>query len=109
MITDEEHLYGSIRQRMVKLLESIEEPITAEDIASSLDIDVNNVYIHLAHLAKTVRRSSSGKKALLMVPPRCRECGYIFKDLDKPKKPSKCPRCRSERIEHPRFIIRETE
>uniref|UniRef100_A0A7C4NL82 Transcriptional regulator n=1 Tax=Ignisphaera aggregans TaxID=334771 RepID=A0A7C4NL82_9CREN len=94
---------------MVKLLESIEEPITAEDIASSLDIDVNNVYIHLAHLAKTVRRSSSGKKALLMVPPRCRECGYIFKDLDKPKKPSKCPRCRSERIEHPRFIIRETE
>lgn len=109
MIADDEYPYGSIRQRMVKLLESIAEPITAEDIANSLDIDVNDVYIHLAHLAKTVWRSSSGKKALLMVPPRCRKCGYTFKNLDKPKKPSKCPRCRSEWIEHPRFIIRETE
>ncbi|MEM4789267.1 MAG: hypothetical protein QXV06_05695, partial [Ignisphaera sp.] len=106
MVTDGEELDGSIRQRMVKLLESVEEPITAEDIARNLDIDVDDVYIHLAHLAKTVRRLSNGKKALLMVPPMCRRCGYVFKDLDKPKKPSKCPKCKSEWIEHPRFVIR---
>lgn len=109
MVASDEELSSSIRQRMIKLLESVEEPITAEDIARNLDIDVDDVYIHLAHLAKTVRRLSSGKKALLMVPPKCRKCGYVFKDLDKPKKPSKCPRCKSEWIEHPRFAIREIE
>jgi len=40
-----------------------------------------------------------------MVPPTCKTCGYVFKDLDRPKRPSRCPRCRSERISSPLFII----
>ncbi|MEM2810799.1 MAG: transcriptional regulator, partial [Candidatus Korarchaeum sp.] len=43
---------------------------------------------------------------LLMEPPQCRKCGYIFKDLKKPRKPSKCPKCGSEWISPPRFTIR---
>jgi hypothetical protein len=100
---------GSIRQRIIKLLSEATEPMTAEDIARVLDIDVSEVYMHLEHVAKTVRRSSGGEKALLMIPPRCRKCGYVFKDLDKPKKPSRCPRCKSEWIEPPRFIIKSVD
>lgn len=100
---------GSIRQRMLKLLESVDKPMVAEDIAFYLGIETREVYEHLMHIAKTIRRSSNRKKALLMEPPKCRKCGYVFKDLEKPKKPSRCPRCRSEWIEPPKFIIRSIE
>ncbi|HID42001.1 MAG TPA: transcriptional regulator, partial [Pyrodictium sp.] len=46
-----------------------------------------------------------GRAVLYMIPPRCRNCGYVFTDLDSPKKPSKCPMCKSQRIEPPRFYI----
>lgn len=105
----EDYVGGSIRQKIAKLLEEVEAPLSAEDIAYSVGIDVEEVYAHLPHVAKTIRRSSGGRKSLLMVPPRCRKCGYVFKDLDRPKKPSKCPKCRSEWIEPPRFIIRSAE
>lgn len=98
---------GSLRERIAKLLENSREPLTAEDIARFFEIDIDDVYLHLAHIAKSVRRLSRGKKYLFMIPPRCRKCGFLFKDLDKPKKPSRCPRCKSEWIEPPRFTIRE--
>jgi len=56
-------------------------------------------------LARSVYSRSGGGEALLMVPPRCRRYGYVFKDLESPRKPSRCPRCRSEWIEPPRFTI----
>ncbi|MDK6029340.1 transcriptional regulator [Ignisphaera sp. 4213-co] len=101
-----EELYESIRERIAKFLESSEEPVSAEKIANVFDLDVKDVYIHLEHIAKSIRRESGNRKALLMTPPRCRKCGYVFKDLEKPKKPSKCPRCKSEWIEPPKFIVR---
>ncbi len=100
----------SARERIIEVLEKTDHPLTVEEIAALIGMDERNakqIYEHLRHVAKTIRRSSSGRKALLMQPPRCRACGYVFKDLDKPWKPSKCPRCSSERIEPPRFIIKE--
>jgi predicted Zn-ribbon and HTH transcriptional regulator len=97
---------GSIRQRILKLLSESEEPLTAEDIARIFEIDVDEVYEHLEHIAKSVKRLYGGEKALLMLPPRCRKCGYVFKGLEKPKKPSRCPKCKSEWIEPPRFIVK---
>lgn len=102
----EVNIYGSIRERIARFLEESGEPISAEDIARFFDIDIGEVYIHLEHIAKSIRRESNNSRALLMIPPRCRKCGYIFKDLEKPKKPSRCPRCKGERIEPPRFTIK---
>ncbi|MEM0371770.1 MAG: transcriptional regulator [Ignisphaera sp.] len=96
---------GSIRQRIMKLLEATEAPLSAEEIAQIMGIDVYDVYEHLVHIAKTVRRQSGNKKLLLMLPARCRKCGYVFSELDRPRKPSRCPRCRSEWIEPPKFVI----
>ncbi|MEM0027678.1 MAG: transcriptional regulator [Ignisphaera sp.] len=97
--------FESIRERIARLLEEAGKPLSAEEIANIFSLDVKDVYIHLEHIAKSIRRESNNRKALLMMPPRCRKCGYIFKDLEKPRKPSRCPGCKSEWIEPPRFII----
>lgn len=101
----------TIRERIIKLLIESSRPLTAYEIALMLSLDPKTgekeVYEHLKHVAKTVWRRSGGRYALFMEPPRCRNCGYIFKDLREPKKPSKCPRCKSQRIDPPRFKIME--
>jgi len=99
---------GTIRQRIILLLKNSDRPLTVDEIAAEIGIEnPRDVYEHLEHVAKTVRRQSSNRMRLVMVPPRCANCGYVFKDLDKPRKPSRCPRCKSERIEPPRFKIVE--
>jgi hypothetical protein len=45
---------SSIRQRITKMLSEIEEPLTAEDIARMFEIDVNEVYEHLEHIARVL-------------------------------------------------------
>lgn len=53
-----------------------------------------------------VRRSlaSSGAR-LCQEPPRCIECGFAFEARARTKRPSRCPRCSSERLSRPRFWI----
>lgn len=99
------------RERIEDLLKRAGRPLTAEEIISllSLDITSREVYEHIAHIAKSIRARSGGKLVLLMEPPYCRKCGYVFKELDKPKKPSRCPKCKSEWIAPPRFIISEAD
>ncbi len=100
----------TLRERIKKLLIATSTPLTIEEIANELGVErerVKDIYSHLTHIAKTVRRESRGRLILYMVPPICRNCGYVFKNLNKPRKPSKCPKCGSQRIEPPRFIIKE--
>ncbi|MCC6043182.1 MAG: transcriptional regulator [Candidatus Verstraetearchaeota archaeon] len=94
------------REKIIKILRESPQPLTAEDIIAALgaeDLEPKDVYEHLKHVAKTVRRR--GDEVLVMLPPTCRFCGFTFKDLDKPKKPSKCPKCKGERISPPAFKI----
>jgi len=100
----------TIRERIIELLISTEEPLDVRDIAAYLGLDPREadvIYDHLKHVAKTIRRSSGGRLQLVMQPPYCLNCGYVFKDLDRPRKPSKCPKCKSQRIAPPRFKIIE--
>ena len=103
--------FESLRERIIKLLRESREALSVDDILHYFGLRPScrdEVYNHLSHIAKTVRQKSRGSENLIMMPPKCKVCGYIFKDLDKPKKPSKCPKCRSERIEKPRFKIVKT-
>ena len=80
------------REKIIKILRESPQPLTAEDIIAALgseDLKPKDVYEHLKHVAKTVKKRSD--EVLVMLPPTCRSCGFTFKDLDKPKKPSKCP------------------
>ncbi len=101
--------WDTLRERVKKLLLETETPLSAEEIAALLGLgrgETRLVYDALLHVAKTIRRESGGRLLLYMEPPRCQRCGYVFRDLKKPRRPSRCPRCRSERISPPRFIIR---
>ena len=98
----------TLRRRIMKVLEERDEPLTVEDIASILGLDHSYyklIYESITHIAKSIRRLSEGKKILVMRPPYCRNCGYVFKDLRRARKPSRCPKCKSERIAPPAFLI----
>ena len=102
---------GTIREKILRILLETKEPLDAYTIAIEVGLNPSTgekeVYEHLIHIAKTIRRQSKGKLMLYMIPPRCRNCGYVFKDLRKPRKPSRCPRCKSQRIDPPLFKIME--
>mgnify|MGYP000551247459 CR=1 FL=1 len=101
--------FSTLREKIMKLLSETKEPLSVDEICCILNLPLSErdrVYESLIHIAKTIRRQSKGKKQLLMVPPQCRNCGFIFKNLNKPKKPSKCPKCKSQRIDPPKFIIK---
>ncbi len=100
----------TLREKIIEVLKNTETPLTVDDIIALLGLrqsDRRLVYDAILHAAKSLSRKSHGRLEIVMVPPYCMKCGYLFKDLKKPRKPSKCPRCKSERIAPPRFIIRE--
>ena len=99
---------GTIRERIMNLLIKSESPLDVKEIAFLLEIsprEADIIYEHLQHIAKTVKRSSGGKMQLVMQPPYCISCGFIFKNLNRLRKPSRCPKCKSERITLPKFKI----
>ncbi|WP_457620154.1 transcriptional regulator [Methanopyrus sp.] len=92
------------RERIVSLLTESREPLTIDEIAYMIgEDDKSKIIEDLEHIAKTLRREG---KTLLMEPARCNKCGYVFKSL-RVKPPSRCPKCKSEWIQPPRFTIRE--
>ena len=96
----------SRRERIIELLAATEEPMDVGEIARELGLDPReaaSIYEDLEHIARSLKNSGF---VLLVQPSTCKSCGYVFRDLKRLKKPSKCPRCRSERIYPPRFIIR---
>jgi predicted Zn-ribbon and HTH transcriptional regulator len=42
---------------------------------------------------------------LRVEPAQCLACEFVFKEHTRLTKPSKCPVCRSQRLDPPRFVI----
>ncbi len=91
----------SRRGRIIDLLHLAKRPLTAKEISVSLDIKEPTVARDLVHIAKTIR---GGGETLMMAPASCLSCGYVF-DSPRTTAPSKCPKCRSLRIQPPAFAI----
>ncbi|SDF28236.1 hypothetical protein SAMN04488067_10383 [Halorubrum xinjiangense] len=99
------------RQRIADALR--EEPRTASDLAATLSLPTPVVYEHLEHVSRSVADGDqpsgdgggSRGEEFLVAPPTCRECGFDGFD-DPVNEPSRCPECKSERIEEPAFVIR---
>ena len=96
------------RQRIADALR--EEARTASDLAATLSLPTPVVYEHLEHVSRSVREGNgdgegSEGEEFLVAPPTCRECGFDGFD-DPVNEPSRCPECKSERIEEPAFVIR---
>jgi predicted Zn-ribbon and HTH transcriptional regulator len=90
----------TIRQQMVTVLS--EGPHSARDLSKILHIREKEVHDHLNHIARSL---SPRKKALVTVPYGCLKCGYVFENRKRFTRPSRCPKCRGERIEEPVFQI----
>ncbi|MHA2141840.1 MAG: transcriptional regulator [Candidatus Thorarchaeota archaeon] len=93
------------RERIAELLMETEIPLTAQDICNALDIKSRSiVYEDVEHISISVKNKGL---QLLIRPASCGKCGYIFTKRKSAKRPSKCPKCRSEWILQPGYIIRE--
>ncbi|MEM0021115.1 MAG: HTH domain-containing protein [Fervidicoccaceae archaeon] len=98
------------REKIYRILVEAEKPLTAEEIAKILGLsgrEVNSIHTDLEHVMRSVRKRSGNSEIVEMIPARCLTCGYTFRDREKVKRPSKCPKCNSERIEGPWFYIRK--
>jgi predicted Zn-ribbon and HTH transcriptional regulator len=95
------------RERITELLENTEFPLTAEEICDHLDIKSRSiVYEDIDHISKSVKRK---KQNLLIRPASCGKCQFTFKTRKTAKAPSKCPKCKSQWILAPAFLIRSSK
>jgi hypothetical protein len=75
---------------------------TARELSQTLGIREKEVYAHLAHIARSV--VPKGQR-LLILSSRCLSCGYVFDTRKRFTKPGRCPSCKNQRIEEPRYRI----
>lgn len=93
----------TVRQRIVERLTQSE--LSFEQLRRELEVPARVLEDDLRHVERSLRRGST---RLRIAPARCLGCGFLFTDRA-PRRfqaPSRCPRCRSERIAEPRFEIR---
>ena len=80
-----------------------EEPQSLQHLANHFRVEMREISEDIGHIRQTLK----GEEDLVMQPAECRKCGYLFKERSKLKKPSRCPRCKHERIVPPVFSLRE--
>ena len=86
------------REEIIKLLEK--RAVSIQQIANMYRTTVEEILEDFPHIKESIK-----PKKLRTMPAECRKCGFVFKERTKIKAPSKCPRCKSECIEEPLFII----
>ena len=89
------------RQHIMDLL--TQHSFTARDLASHVHLAERLVEDHLPHIMRSLERSTS--QQFVMEEPECQNCGFAFRNQTRLKRPSRCPRCRSEAVSSPRFSI----
>jgi transcriptional regulator len=77
-------------------------PRTARELSAAVGIPEKQVAGHLEHLARSLR---AGGERLHVEPAGCQDCGFVFRKRERLSRPSRCPVCRSERVDAPRFSI----
>lgn len=87
------------RQRIADYLRSRTASVTG--LAAEIDIAPDEALSHVDHLAASLAETD---EQLLVASPECLDCGFDdFDDLA--NRPSRCPRCKAERIRDPEFRI----
>lgn len=91
------------RQEIVAYLEM--GPWGFDELRRELGLSVAVLESELRHVERTLRRQ---RRELRVEPAACRDCGFLFRGREAKRffAPSRCPRCKSERIRDPRLTIR---
>jgi transcriptional regulator len=77
------------------------EPRSVSSLAREIGLSRADVEDALRHMIRSAR--AAGHR-IVVVPARCRSCGFVF-DEDKLTKPGKCPSCRNSRIYEPQISV----
>lgn len=78
--------------------------VSARQLSSLVGISEKTVPEHLEHLRKS---AASGDGEFEIEPAVCSRCDHVFDDRTRLTRPSRCPECKGQRIEPPRFRIVE--
>jgi hypothetical protein len=87
------------RQQIVETLQN--GPLTVLEIAARFQAPVKTVLVDLEH----IRKSCEKDRRFIVEPAECLSCSFVFRERARLGTPSRCPRCRSEQIQDPRFSI----
>ncbi len=90
----------TLRQAIRELLR--EEPHSALELSQRLSLPEKEVYGHLQHVA---RNPGAGWRFHL-IPAVCRICGFTFSKRQRLTIPSRCPVCRRQSIQRPRYVLK---
>ncbi|MCY3411042.1 MAG: hypothetical protein INQ03_05320 [Candidatus Heimdallarchaeota archaeon] len=75
---------------------------TAKELSQRLNKSVAAIENDLEHVRTSMRTDPDWK--LKISPAHCQLCEYRFQN-DKIKTPTKCPKCKKEKINPPSFLI----
>ncbi len=73
--------------------------LDARAISALVSAREREVVDHLTHLAQ------SRHVELTVLPADCLGCGFVFDGRTRLARPSRCPRCKGERLRAPRFSL----
>ncbi len=100
MSNDSPASVGTVRARLRDAL--LVGPQTARDLSQCVGIAEHEVPGHLEHVERSLK--AHGER-LVIEPPICLACGFVFAERHRFTRPSHCPECREHRISLPRFHI----
>ena len=83
-----------ITERLSKEAES------AHQLANYYKVELKEILEDLEHIAISIK-----PRKLKQIPAKCKHCNFVFEERSRIKKPSRCPRCKSERIQAQLFKI----
>jgi predicted Zn-ribbon and HTH transcriptional regulator len=81
-----------------------DEPRSVSWFARELGLKRGEVEDDLRH---ALRSAKAAGHEILVVPARCRSCGFVF-DEERLSKPGKCPQCRGTRLHEPQIGVRRS-
>ncbi len=81
------------RQLLAQLLR--QRRWSLRDLSRTMGVSFRSIDADLYHLKRSYGR------ALVIEPAECLNCGFVFRDRSRFTAPSRCPKCRCERIQDP--------
>jgi predicted Zn-ribbon and HTH transcriptional regulator len=89
------------RQQIMDLITGMAQ--SSRDLAVALRMPEREVEGHLVHIGRSLARDRA--RRFILEPASCEHCGFVFRERTRMTRPSRCPRCHSERIVSPRYRI----
>ena len=93
----------TFRKDLLTLLSA--QPRSVSSLARDLGLRKGDITDDLQHALRSARAAGH---LVIVIPARCRNCGFIFEE-EKFSKPSKCPQCRGTRLYEPQIRVERNE